>query len=190
MIKLLASIVGLCFVSTCRCHSVVAEYKHLDNNVMKVLHHPLSEEDWDQMLKTVEYYIMKIVNQGLRISQMVETNKVMVNKILGFGKPKFMNVALNEQELIEEACIPEEKIKEFDDLRKEFDRTWTEFVKIAKAMKWQKRTRKPYIVQGAFHGRRLGRRKGRKEPYPFKKDKTSEIQTNELDLFDTSESEE
>lgn len=189
MIKLLTTIIGLCFVSSCNCHSVVAEYKHLDNNVMKVLFKPLSEEDWDQMLKTVEYYIMKIMNQGLRISQMMETDKVMVNKILGFGKPKFMNYTINEQELIEESCIPEEKIKEFYDLRKELDRTWVEFVKIAKAMKWQKKTRKPYIVQGAFHGRRLGRRKGRKEPYPLKKDKISEIETNELSFFSTSESE-
>lgn len=166
----------------------MAEYKNLDKNVLRVLLRPLSEEDWDQMLKTVEYYIFKLMNHGLRISQKMETNKIMVNKILGNGRPKFMNFTINEEELVGEVGIPYEKIREFHDMKKELEGTWVEFVKIAKGMKWQKNTRKPYIIQGAFHGRRLGRRKGRKQPYPLKEKSATEIsELNESDFYGTSE---
>uniref|UniRef100_A0A1B6LXC2 Uncharacterized protein n=1 Tax=Graphocephala atropunctata TaxID=36148 RepID=A0A1B6LXC2_9HEMI len=178
-------LVGLCFVSNCHCHSIVAEYKHLDKKVMNILFRPASEEDWDKMLKAVEYYIMKLMNHGLRISERMEIDKQMVKKILNYGQPKFMNYTLNEKELLKEIFIPEDKIQTFYNLREELERTWVEFVKIAKSVKWPKVTKKPYILQGAFHGRRLGRRKGRKNPYPLQNNKKKE---ETIEIYETKES--
>lgn len=162
-------------------HSVVAEYKHLDKKVMEILCKLSTLEEWETMLKTIEYYIMKLMNYGLRISQELETDKVMVNKIVNNGKPRFMNVTLNEEELKETLFIPEKKIKEFYNLRAELTRVWDAFVNIAKGMKWVKRTRKPYIVQGAFHGRRLGRKKGANKPYIPKDKEGNQLDSEEID---------
>ncbi|KAG8298372.1 hypothetical protein J6590_016268 [Homalodisca vitripennis] len=178
-------LIVLCLISSYHCHSMVAEYKHLDKKVINILFRPASEEDWDKMLKTVEYYIMKLMNHGLRISQQMETDRLMVKKILNNGRPKFMNFTLNEKELVEEIFIPEEKIQTFYNLCQELERTWVEFVKIVKAVKWPKKTKKPYILQGAFHGRRLGRRKGRKNPYPLQDNKKKE---ETIELCETKES--
>lgn len=87
-----------------------------------------SKDKWDTMLDAMEFYLNKLKDPGLIFAQDCEKNKVIIKGILTNGCPNFVNLAVDEDQLLNEVEISKSQLKRFYDLRSGTKKTWEEFI--------------------------------------------------------------
>jgi predicted NUDIX family phosphoesterase len=125
-------LITILFSSVCITNSFESsskEYKNLDRKIAKVLMRP-TKEKWDKMLEAVEFYSNKLKDPGLIFAQDCEKNKVIIQGILRDGCPNFVNIAVDEDELLNEVEITKSQLKRFYELRDDTKKTWEEILTV------------------------------------------------------------
>uniref|UniRef100_A0A1B6G5D6 Uncharacterized protein n=1 Tax=Cuerna arida TaxID=1464854 RepID=A0A1B6G5D6_9HEMI len=102
------------------------DYKHLDGKIAKVIMRP-TKEKWDKMLESMEVYIKKLKDPGLILAEDCDKNKAIIIGILKDGCPNFVNLAVDEENLLNEVQLTKRQLYRFYELRNNTKKTWDEF---------------------------------------------------------------
>uniref|UniRef100_A0A1B6JUV7 Uncharacterized protein n=1 Tax=Homalodisca liturata TaxID=320908 RepID=A0A1B6JUV7_9HEMI len=125
--KLFLVNVFYCFLLSRGFESSSKDYKHLDGKIAKVIMRP-TKEKWEKMLETMEVYIKKLRDPGLILAEDCDKNKAIIIGILKDGCPNFVNLAVDEENLLNEVKLTKKQLYRFYELRTNAKKTWGDFL--------------------------------------------------------------
>lgn len=102
------------------------ELKELDSEIAVVLMRPCTD-DWHNMLNNMELYINKLNKTRDVLMKDCNSNKELASAILKKGFPNHVNLAIDENDLLEEAEIPKDQVQRFYQLRDRVRAAWERF---------------------------------------------------------------
>lgn len=117
-----------------KCKEIITkadEFKKLDDDIFKSIHHPSSLHGWEELLENIDFYNKNLLLKIEELGNSTHENYVLeAEKIWNNDMPKFITQDLDESMYSIVISITKEQLKRFHEMQKTGEDLWNKFGEI------------------------------------------------------------